>query len=158
MADKFNFTQLKTELQTKVKKELPSAIAASVRNYMLAAFRDQGLDGNKWAEVQRRIPETKEWKYPKGYGLQRRTNPIGRGGGFKKGSAGGTLRRGVSNSLAKATFELISFHVKTPYAGYFNDGTENMEARPFNNDSPVLHKLVEDGIDKYMTAALEKGV
>lgn len=119
--NKFNFDKVLRQMQ-QVKKDLPILLAAQAQNYFSSSFKKQGFDGQPWQEVKRREEGTDEWKYPGGYGLSRRTNPILVGGGRIKGTAGGTLRRAVGNSIRSATFENITLIVDLPYAEIQNKG------------------------------------
>lgn len=112
-SNRFNFDQVKQNLE-RTKRELPVRLAKQAENYFTASFTKQGFDGKKWKEVNRRIPGTYEYKYPKSKGLTRRTKPILIGSG--------ALRRAVSNSIRNATFELVELQVDLPYAQIHNQG------------------------------------
>lgn len=117
----FHFDRVLKQMQ-QVKNDLPILLANQAENYFSSSFKKQGFDGQQWEEVKRREEGTDEWKYPGGYGLSRRTNPILIGGGRIKGTAGGTLRRAVGNSIRSATFENITLIVDLSYAEIHNKG------------------------------------
>lgn len=150
MATKFNFDKVRQNI-AQVKRDLPRLMANDAQNYYLAAFTNEGWNGGKWKEVERRDPETKAYKYPMGKGLSRRTNKILIGTG--------RLRQAVANSSGNAQVSYSSFDFTVtlrldtdvvPYAGYLNDGTENMAQRKFFGDSPALRKILRDRIKRYM--------
>jgi len=147
---KFNFQKVKDNI-AQVKRELPVLLANDAQKYFLGAFKDQGWNGGHWAEVQRRIPGTPEWKYPKTKGLSRRDKPILTGTG--------RLRREVSllAGNAKVVNKGFNFTVTlaiddsvVDYAGYLNDGTTKMVQRKFMGDSPALRKILKGRIVRYM--------
>lgn len=131
----------------RMKETLPPLIANQAQRFFTKTFKDGGFDDNglkAWKEVNRRIPGTPEYKYPKTTQLSRRTSPIL--------VRTGKLRRAVSESIRTVTFDRITLTVALPYAGYVNDGTENMPQRKFMGDSADLRKqqieLIEAEIDK----------
>ena len=139
----------------KVKRELPVLLANQAQNFFMDSWKKQGWDDagvKKWQEVNRRKQGTAEYKYPKGYGLSRRTNPILVGGGKTKGSSGGNLRRAVGNSamVKLKSFEKISLVVDEGYAAYLNNGTPNMVARKFMGESKTLNMVLKGRITKYI--------
>lgn len=113
MANKFHFDRVIANME-QVKMELPVRLAKQAENYFLGGWKKQGFDGEKWPEVQRRIPGTNAWKYPKNKGLSRRTKPIMVGTG--------DTRRKVSNSMRDATWERIRLIVDSGYAKFLNEG------------------------------------
>ena len=147
---KFNFKRVIDNIE-QVKRDLPRLLANDAQNYFLGAFNNQGWDGKSWAEVQRREPDTNAYKYPKDKGLSRRTKNIG--------ISTGRMRREVSNIAGKASISTTqnNFTVRlrvdsgiVPYAGYFNDGTSKMVARPFMKDSPALRRILINRVKTYM--------
>lgn len=147
----FHFERVVNNLN-QVKRELPPLLANQAQNYFVSSWSKQGFNGQPWQEVKRREEGTTEYKYPKMYGLSRRTNPILIGGGQIKGSAGGALRRATGNSIRSATFDLIRLLIDTPYAGYINQGTNKMPKRQFVGQtqelSDVQVKKVNEFVDK----------
>lgn len=129
--NKFHFQRLRMNL-LKMKSELPVILANHAQNYFTSSFTKQGWDGKGWRQVNRRIPGTDEYKYPKNKGLSRRTKPILVGTG--------RLRRAVSNSIRSATFNSVRLVVDLPYAAAQNEGNGNLPRRHYMGNSP---KLVE---------------
>ena len=115
-----------------LKGELPVVLANQAQNYFTNSWRQQGWDGEDWKEPNRRIPGTPEYKYPKKKGLGRRTRATL--------VQTGRLRRAVSNSIRKATFEKVQLVVAVPYAKYHNEGEGHMPKRQFMGDSPLLRR------------------
>lgn len=147
---KFNFQKVINNI-TQVKRELPVLLANDAQRYFLGAFKSQGWNGGKWAEVERRKPDTNAYKYPKGKGLSRQTKPILQGTG--------RLRREVSLMAGNAQISYSRFNFKVtlridnnivPYASYLNDGTDNMPQRKFMGDSPALRGILRNRITRYM--------
>lgn len=147
----FHFEKVKSQMD-QVKRDLPPILAAQAENYFVSSWDKQGFNGQQWQEVKRREEGTTEYKYPKMYGLSRRTNPILVGGGRIKGTAGGALRRATSNSIRNATFESIKLIIDLPYAGYINEGTDKMPKRQFAGQTQELSdmqvKKVNEFVDK----------
>jgi hypothetical protein len=147
---KFNFEKIQANL-SKIQSELPLILANDVQNYTLDAFKKQGYDGKRWAQVQRRIEGTPEYRYPKTKGLSRRTKPIL--------VLSGALRRAASNLVSSAKVSkrydgfkmILSINASViPYAGYLNDGTNNMVARPFLKRNRELDQIVKNRITNYI--------
>ena len=76
------------------KRVLPVKLAKQAENHFTESFSKGRLDEYKWKEVQRRIPTTPAYKYPKKKGLSRRRNPIL--------VMTGNLRRKVARSISDA--------------------------------------------------------
>lgn len=141
--NKFNLKEV-LENARKMKTELPLIIANQAQNFFVRTFTQQAFDGDKWKEVNRRIPGTNEYKYPKFKGLSRRTTPIL--------VRTGRLRRGVSNSIKSATWDRIILMVEAPGAKALNEGdaSRNLDPRPFMKSSPVLDQEIKGKIVKYV--------
>jgi hypothetical protein len=147
---KFNFEKVIANLN-KIQSELPLILANDIQNYTLDAFKKQGYDGKRWDQVQRRIEGTPEYRYPKTKGLSRRTSPIL--------VLTGSLRRAASNLVGSAKVSnksdgfrmILSINSSViPYAGYLNDGTANMVARPFLKRNNQLDQIVKNRITNYI--------
>jgi phage gpG-like protein len=113
VGNKFKLDQVLQKFE-QAKKSLPAEIATEAKNFMQDNFRKQGFqDGGiqKWKEVQRRIPGTKAYKYPKKKDLGRRTRRILNKTGLLQGSI-----RTVS-----ATFRRIAIGTNVYYAKFVND-------------------------------------
>lgn len=136
---KFSFDKvLKNVEQTK--RELPIKIANAAQNFFNEEFKNQEWDGKPWQEVQRRIPGTGAYKYPKISKLGRRTSNIL--------VLSGRLRRDVSTSKKIVSWDKIVFKVVTPYAGYQNYGTNKIPQRKFMGNSQKLTKLLREKINE----------
>jgi hypothetical protein len=131
MGNQFGTDKVLKNIDT-LKQELPVVLANQAQNYFTNTFRQQGWDGEDWKEPNRRIQGTPEYKYPKKKGLGRRTRATL--------VQTGRLRRAVSNSIRRATFERVHLVVAVPYAKYHNDGDGHLPKRQFMGDSPLLRK------------------
>lgn len=143
MENKFGFERLKRNLM-QMKHELPVLLANQAQNFFVSSFTNQGWDGQGWKEVNRRIPGTSEYKYPKFKGLSRRTSPIL--------VRTGRLRRAVSNSIRNATFQSVRLVVDLPYAAAQNDGDpeNNIPRRHYMGNSPVLVEKQKQKITSFI--------
>lgn len=126
------------------KRVLPVKLAKQAENHFTESFSKGRLDEYKWKEVQRRMPGTKAYKYPKKKGLSRRRNPIL--------VMTGNLRRKVARSIQDARWDKVRLIVDLPYAEYHNEGTDNITARPYMKQTATLTnmqlKLIETETDK----------
>lgn len=151
---KFNFKRVIDNI-VQVKREVPIVLMNTAQNYFLKAFKDQGYNGQSWTEVQRRIPDTQEYRYPKTKGLARRTKPIL--------IMTGKLRREVSllSSKARVSYSKYDFKVQmeidssvVPYADYLNKGTEKMVKRQFMGNTPELRRILRAKLKSYFDKAI----
>lgn len=122
-------------------------IAMAHKNYFLQTFRNQGWGGKRWAEVNRRIPGTKEYMYPKNKGLRRRTREILIGKG--------QLRRQVNSSIKLVNRSRVIFMVDLPYAQIHNDGGRmrngaKMAKRQYMGQNRETDNLTKSIIKKYV--------
>ncbi len=153
--DHFNFSEVKQKIE-QANREIMVALSNQAQNYFVSSWRKQGFNGEPWKEVQRRESETKAYKYPKKKGLQRRTSPILIGAGFK--TRGGTLRRAVSNMARTADISTgrARMVVDVHYAGYNNEGTDNLPKRQFVGQTQELtnmqQKKIVEIVDKIWKA------
>jgi len=154
---KFNFQHIIDNFE-KAKEELPEVLAKEAQDYFADSFKHQGWDGKGWHEVQRRIPGTKAYKYPKNKGLDRRTRPILTG-------TTGALRRAVSSVAdnAEVSRQRHGFKVRlfidpsaVPYANAQNSGTDRIPQRKFMGDSPELTKKLTKQVLKYFIKAWQE--
>ncbi len=155
---KFQFNKVKERIE-RLKANLPPILANQAKSYFLKSWDEQGWEGQKWQEVQRRIPGTAAYRYPKKWGLSRRTQPILIGAGRVKGSSGGALRRAVSASVRAQSIHLIRLVVDLPYAAIHNDGGAGtafgkhkftMPKRTFMKDSATLRRIQLAKINQYL--------
>ncbi len=126
----------------RTKRVLPIALAKITENHFTESFKVGRLDEHKWKEVQRRIPGTSAYKYPRKKGLSRRTSPIL--------VRTGNLRRKTSRSIASATWAKVQLINDLPYAKAQNEGTDTIDARPFMIHTNKLGGLQKAEIDKQM--------
>lgn len=134
--DKFGFADLKKNIDV-MKKELPLLLANDAQNYFSKSFLNQSWEGKQWQEVQRRIPGTNSYKYPKKKDLGRHTRPILVGKGSTK------LRRAVANSarLNPQVWPIVRLVVDLPYARAHNEGLGKMPKRKYMGDSKELNQI-----------------
>jgi len=147
MSDKFGLGDVQKRLKEGQRKLMVS-LTNQAQNYFLDSFTKQGWDGKDWQEVQRRITDTKAYKYPKTKGLQRRTSPILVGAGYK--IRGGTLRRAVSAMSRTAQINGLQSRmvIELPYAKFNNEGTDKLPQRKFVGQTSQLTEMQRNIIDK----------
>lgn len=153
MADRFKFDVIAKRLKS-VSLNMMREIAMEHKNLYLDNFQQQGWDGKKWQEVNRRIKGTPEYEYPKKKGLKRRTRPILVGKG--------ALRRAVNSSIKSITTNKISFVVDLPYAAIHNEGTrmkngKKMPKRQYMGESRATNELTKKIIKKYADRSFNAG-
>lgn len=156
----FHFDKVLKQME-QVKKDLPPILASQAENYFVGSWKKQGFNNEQWKEVKRREGPgtdqggekgTTEWRYPKMYGLARRTNPILVGGGRIKGTAGGALRRAVGNSIRSATFDSVKLIVDLPYAYAINNGddTIKMPKRQYMGQTSELTEMQQKKVNNFV--------
>ena len=149
MADnKFKFGELKQNIE-RMKRELPVILANQAVNYFVKSWDDQAFDGKAWKDVKRHDTSTPEYKYPIKLRARKLSSPILVG--VYKGRSGGALRRAVAGSIKSATFNKIRLVVGLPYASAQNAGTDNIPARPYMKDSPILRQQQRAKIKEFMS-------
>jgi hypothetical protein len=161
MSTQFNFEHVKIKIK-ETEREALVLLTNQAQNYFLDSFAKQGFDGTPWQEVKRRQPDTAEYKYPAKKGLQRRTNPILTGSGYK--IRGGTLRRAVSNMARTADvrpsagggISNIRMVVDLPYAEVLNEGGKNMPKREYVGQTSELTRMQHDKIEQIFKKVWEK--
>lgn len=142
MASQFDFRRVQLRL-TEAQKGLSLSLANIAKNEFLNNFREQGFNGQKWREVQRRTAGTKAFAGSKDLG--KRTRAILQG----KGS--GRLRKDVANSVSNGqrnsdlSYTLI---VNNEYASYHNDGTKKIPQRQFVGTTERLNKKLLNKINE----------
>jgi phage gpG-like protein len=146
MSNKFNLSK-KLQAFNQLKKDLPPILANDSEKFFRDNFSKEGFqDGNfqKWEEVQRRIPGTNAFKYPKRARLSRRTKKILSNTGMLKNS----IKR------TSATFNNITVTSRLIYAARHNEGLRGMPKRKFMGVSRLLErqhmKKIKLAIDKSM--------
>jgi len=148
----FGFDKMEQKMQ-KLKAELPLQVGNIATRFFVDAFSKQGWTDKSfipWQEVQRRIPGTPSYKYPKKSDLSRhgRNILIGKSGG--KGGASTHLRQSVNNSLKSAKWEEILFSVPEVYAKRHNEGLDGMPQRQFIGNSATLTENIKQKIGTEM--------
>lgn len=139
----FPIGKIKANL-AQTKRELPVVLAKQAEKYFVQGFANGGLKGeDKWQEVQRRIPGTKAYKYPKKRGLSRRTRPILVG-------TTTSLRRRTANSIRNAQWGNIRLIVDHVAAKIHNEGDGNIPARPYMIQTETLANMQRETIAKHM--------
>jgi phage gpG-like protein len=135
--NKFKLGAVKKRFED-AKKRLPRQIADESRSFFMKSFEQQGFNNSgsvsKWREVQRRIPGTNPYKYPKTRGLSRRTKSILTGTGRLKRSL-----RIMQLSFAKSVIA-----TDVPYAIYHNEGSKYQRKRRFMGNSRALNLRVQN--------------
>lgn len=139
--DDFNFAE-QILAMAKLRETLPIKIAALSRNHFLNNWRLQGFETeNGWKIPERKIEGTKEWKYVKKKSWRESATLVNTG----------KLRRGVNNSIASQTMDLIKLEVndeEVAYAKFNNEGGGNLPQRKFMGESEILNLKIEELIDK----------
>lgn len=130
--NKLDFTEAIRRLEKK-KSDLPKQLANIALNHFTDSFRKQAWDGVPWKQVQRRIPGTPSYMYPKGVDPAKHTRGILYGKERR-------LALAVKNSLRSVSWNAIRFGVDVPYAVYHNEGTEKLARRQFMGNSIQLNK------------------
>lgn len=139
-----NLTRSLAEVFAKIeqtKRVVPKLVANQTQNYFVMSFKKQGFDGKAWKEVNRRIPDTKEYKYPQSKGLARRSRPILIG-------ETGQLRRKVANSIVVASWPTVKLMVDLPYAAVHNDGNSKTPQRQYIGQTKELTEIQAKTIEK----------
>lgn len=149
--NKFNFGKV-AQAAKKLREELPVKLANQARNHFSQSFLNQSWEGNPWKEVNRRIPGTNEYKYPKKKDLGRRTRPILIGNGSTK------LRRAVANSVKTGLVKwpIVRLVVDLPYARRHNEGLKGMPKRHFMGDSNLLRTMQKKTINTFFKNMFKK--
>lgn len=128
-------TQLKRRL-VDMKNKLPPAVGLLAKSHFESNFRNQGFDGRKWQEVQRRTPGTKTFKYAT---KAQRTSAI---------LSGKTKLLAKSIYVKKATWKEIVIASSSKYGEFINYGTPRMPARKFMGFSVKLNKKILSFVKK----------
>lgn len=123
------------------KINLPLRLSKIARDYFLEGFKNEGFNGRKWEQVQRRIRGTAEYRYPKKRDLPRRTRSILLG-------KSRNLFKSIVNSQRTATWQEIRLGSDVPYAVYHNEGTEHIPQRQFMGHTPELDRRMKAEIKK----------
>lgn len=132
----FNFDEVKRKIQSlDIIKDVADMVATGFDD----SFKEEGFDGTKWKEVNRRISGVNFYK-----DKSAKTRPILQG-------LTGRLRRAVNNAakngykINNSTYVLV---VDNSYASYHNYGTDKLAKRQFIGVSKATNKKVLDFITK----------
>ena len=142
MATQFDFARVQIRLK-EAQKGLSLSLANVAKNEFMNNFREQGFNGQKWQEVQRRIAGTKAYSGKKDLGKRTRAILQGKGSGRLRKDVANSVSTGVKNS--ELSYTLI---VKNPYASYHNDGTGKIPQRQFVGMTARLNKKILNKIDE----------
>ena len=100
-------------------------------------FDKEGFFGNGWKEVQRRIPDTKNYK-----SVVNR-HPADTKRKILTGRTG-NLRNSINYRTEPGVAVVYS---DTPYGIYHNDGTDKLPQRQFIGENPELNKAIMDKLE-----------
>jgi phage gpG-like protein len=140
MANSFNFDKIAQRIKS---IDLSLDMANTAKMDFIQNFRNQSFNGKKWAEVERRKPET-EW-YKRGTQSDRNRAILqGKGSGRLRGDVENSVKTGHKNG--NLSYTLI---VNNPYAAVHNEGLNakiygkksfKMPQRQFIGMTPELNK------------------
>ena len=143
---KFRLDKIAQNFQN-LKRTLPPVIGNMGQNFFRQSFEKQGWTDETftpWKQVQRRIPGTPAYKYPKKNAADRHSRAILIG---LRTKGGVHLRDSVNRSLKTAEFDNISFAVSQKYAAVHNFGgpVKNfvMPQRKFMGHSATLLRMID---------------
>ena len=142
MASQFDFRRIEIRLK-EAQRGLSLSLANIAKNDFLNNFREQGFNGQKWKEVQRRTAGTKAYKGNKDAGKRTRAILQGKGSGRLRKDVANSVSDGIKNS--ELSYTLI---VKNDYASYHNDGTAKIPQRHFVGMTPSLNKKILNKINE----------
>lgn len=132
---KLNFKGVINNYQS-FKKRIPVILGEQAKNFFQDSWEKQGWDDGgvkKWKEVQRRIPGTRAYKYPKKKDRGRRTRAI------LVGKGSGKLRRDIRRVYTSFGRTVIA--TSLPYAKRHNEGLNDMPIRRYMGASKTLDKI-----------------
>lgn len=109
--------------------KLAGSISLLAEKHFRANFLNQGFDGKKWQNVQRRIKPTKR---------DIRTGASTRA--ILYGKKAGVLSKSIYGRVR--SWDKIVIGTTVPYAKYHNEGTEKIPQRKFIGDSEILNKKI----------------
>ena len=156
----FKLLKMKYKFDKVDKNALLIKVAAMSRSFFKQSFENQGFTDqnlNKWEDVNRRIPGTKEYELPKKKGLSRRTKPIL--------SMTGALRRAVTGMPIIVTNDRAILRVNDSQKGaplYYGKVHNEIGVgkrkvvRKFMGVSEVLTKNIENYIMKAIKPKIKR--
>jgi phage gpG-like protein len=142
MASQFDFRRVQLRLK-EAEQGLSLALANIAKNEFLNNFRDQGFNGQKWKEVQRRTAGTKAYRGNKDAGKRTRAILQGKGSGRLRKDVANSVSSGIKNS--ELSYTLV---VDNEYASYHNDGTSKIPKRQFVGMTENLNKKILNKINE----------
>jgi len=142
MASQFDFRRVQIRLK-EAEKGLSLSLANIAKNEFLNNFREQGFNGQKWREVQRRTAGTKAYAGSKDRGKRTRAILQGKGSGRLRKDVANSVSNGQKNS--ELSYTLI---VNNEYASYHNDGTKTIPQRQFVGMTEKLNKKILNKINE----------
>lgn len=142
MATQFDFNRIQTRLK-EAEKGLSLSLANVAKNDFLNNFREQGFNGQKWREVQRRIAGTRAYAGNKDLGKRTRAILQGKGSGRLRKDVANSVSNGIKHS--ELSYTLI---VKNEYSNYHNEGTAKIPQRQFVGMTEKLNKKLLNKINE----------
>lgn len=142
MATQFDFERIQTRLK-EAEKGLSLSLANVAKNDFLNNFREQGFNGQKWREVQRRIAGTRAYAGNKDLGKRTRAILQGKGSGRLRKDVANSVSNGIKHS--ELSYTLI---VKNEYSNYHNEGTAKIPQRQFVGMTEKLNKKLLNKINE----------
>lgn len=138
MESKFNI-QAKIAKLNAAKTELPRLLANVGQTYFQLNFNKQQWDGESWAQRKEGT-----WYANR---MSGKAILVGRTG---------DLKRAMQNTIISFDWSKITWGVKdVSYAGYINEGTDNMPKRQFMGLDEGLMKKVKEKIDSEFKKIME---
>lgn len=126
--------------------DLPEELGEIAVQHFRQNFEKQGFEGQRWAEVQRRKPGTKAYRYGT---LASRTNPILHGKGPGKLNHSIKVISVARNKIVVATTGALV----NKYANLHNVGRGRLKQRKFMGMSKRLGRKFINAINKRLRAA-----
>lgn len=142
MASQFDFNRVQIRLK-EAEKGLSLSLANVAKNDFLNNFREQGFNGQKWREVQRRIAGTRAYAGNKDLGKRTRAILQGKGSGRLRKDVANSVSNGIKHS--ELSYTLI---VKNEYSNYHNEGTAKIPQRQFVGMTEKLNKKLLNKINE----------
>lgn len=123
----------------RIRREAPKILQNEGQAYFNRSYQSQTWEGKAWPEVQRRIPGTKAYKYPKGKYLSRRTNPILIGKTRRLKNAVNRASAAGSANVNKIIWRVAGS--EGAYGHFHNEGI-GQKPRPFMKASKGLGRVL----------------
>lgn len=161
MIQKNPFAQLQIELKQAIDHDLPIIIGNEAVRLFKKNFQDEGFFGKPWQQVKRR--QTHTVKYKTKSGMRSRIVPKAKGAaGTRKILTGNTGDLGRSIKM-KPQIAKVTIYSDLPYSAVHNEGLRagrgkgfTMPRRQFMGDSPELHRVLREKIEKHLNKIIHK--